>query len=122
VADYKSTAKTAEATIDGDWQISYKRQVELYQWLLRERGFPVADSAWFVYANGNSAAETFNARLEFRVTLLRHDGDTSWVAPALQDIKKLLESPAPPPPGEKCGHCKYLAAAEALHRNGEPQP
>ena len=115
VADYKATAKKDEATIDGEWQISYKRQVELYQWLLRERGFPVADTAWFVYANGNSAAEAFNARLEFRVTLLSHHGDTSWVVPVLESIKATLNSETLPPPGKKCTYCKYLAsAAQAL--------
>lgn len=111
VADYKATAKKDEATIDGEWQVSYKRQIELYQWLLSERGFSVSSTAWFVYANGNSQAPAFNARLEFRVTLLQHEGDTSWVVPALESIKTTLDSEIPPPPGEKCTHCKYLAAA-----------
>ena len=122
VADYKATAKKDEATIDGEWQVSYKRQVELYQWLLRERGFPVSNTAWFVYANGNSQAPSFDARLEFRVTLLRHEGDTSWIVPALESIKATLDSETPPPPGEKCAHCKYLAtASQALSpRNTAP--
>ena len=37
VVDYKSTAKAGEVNIDADWQISYKRQMEFYQWLLRRQ-------------------------------------------------------------------------------------
>ena len=35
VVDYKATAKDREVSIESDWQISYKRQMEVYQWLLR---------------------------------------------------------------------------------------
>jgi RecB family exonuclease len=35
VVDYKSTSKEEKVTLDADWQISYKRQMEIYQWLLR---------------------------------------------------------------------------------------
>jgi len=30
VVDYKATAKDKEVSIDADWQISYKRQLEVY--------------------------------------------------------------------------------------------
>ena len=33
VVDYKATSKDGEVSIDADWQISYKRQMEIYQWL-----------------------------------------------------------------------------------------
>ena len=52
VGDYKATSKKDEVTLDADWQGSYKRQVEFYQWPLRGRGLEVSDRAWFVYANG----------------------------------------------------------------------
>ena len=43
VVDYKSTAKDTEVTLDADWQIGYKRQMEIYQWLFRKNGFKVSD-------------------------------------------------------------------------------
>lgn len=43
VVDYKATAKAGEVGLDADWQINYKRQVEVYQWLLRGNGLRVAD-------------------------------------------------------------------------------
>jgi CRISPR/Cas system-associated exonuclease Cas4 (RecB family) len=52
VVDYKATAKATEVSLDADWQSSYKRQMEVYQWLLRQNGFSVNDTGYFVYANG----------------------------------------------------------------------
>ena len=45
VVDYKATSKNGEVGLDADWQVSYKRQVEFYQWLLRGQGLTVADRA-----------------------------------------------------------------------------
>jgi hypothetical protein len=39
VVDYKATSKSSEVSLDADWQIAYKRQVEFYQWLFRQNGF-----------------------------------------------------------------------------------
>ena len=36
VVDYKATSKLEDVSIDADWQISYKRQMEFYQYLLRK--------------------------------------------------------------------------------------
>ena len=52
VVDYKATSKTSEVNLDADWQISYKRQMEFYQWLLRRQGLNVSARGWFVYCNG----------------------------------------------------------------------
>ena len=52
VVDYKSTAKNGEVSLNADWQISYKRQMEIYQWLLRQNGLDVDPTGWFVYCNG----------------------------------------------------------------------
>ena len=52
VVDYKATSKNGEVSLDADWQISYKRQMEFYQWLLRKNGFKVSNDGYFVYCNG----------------------------------------------------------------------
>ena len=48
VVDYKATSKSSEVSIDSEWQISYKRQMEVYQCLLRQNGFKVSDTGYFV--------------------------------------------------------------------------
>jgi len=41
IVDYKATSKAGEVTLDADWQIAYKRQMEFYQWLLRHSRIPL---------------------------------------------------------------------------------
>ncbi|MBN2307064.1 PD-(D/E)XK nuclease family protein [Candidatus Peregrinibacteria bacterium] len=112
VADYKATSKAEEITaLDKDWQDGYKRQSEVYQWLLRQNGFKVSDTAYFVYANGDTEKEAFNNRLEFDTRLIPYTGDDSWVEPTLKKIKECLDSDEIPESGEDCDSCAYREAA-----------
>ena len=45
VVDYKATSKNSEVNLDAEWQIGYKRQMEFYQYLLRNNGFKVSDTS-----------------------------------------------------------------------------
>jgi len=115
VADYKCTAKKDDVnSMEGGWGPGYKRQAEIYQWILRKKGFDVAPTAWFVYANGCSDKAMFGEKLEFRMTMIRHEGETEWVDGTLRQIKALLEAPQAPERSETCGHCKFLAKIKEL--------
>jgi hypothetical protein len=111
VVDYKATAKSRDVSIDSDWQISYKRQVEVYQWLVRQNGLPVSDTAYFVYTNGRMDLEGFYDKVEFKTKLIPYKGDTAWVEPALTAMKSCMEGDMPPVGvhimGGPCGFCTY---------------
>jgi hypothetical protein len=111
VADYKATAKDREVSIDSDWQISYKRQMEVYQWLLRQNGLKVSDTGYFVYTNGRLDMDGFFDRVEFRTKLIPYKGDDSWVEPTLGKLKACLEGDMPPvgtaAMGGTCEFCAY---------------
>jgi hypothetical protein len=111
VADYKSTSKSGEVSIEGEWQRAYKRQMEFYQWLLRRQGLAVARRGWFVYANGRRDLPAFGERLEFRVKLIPYDGDDAWVEPALAEIRRTLDAAEPPAPGDGCEFCAFATRA-----------
>jgi len=111
VADYKATSKAGEVGIDADWQQSYKRQMEFYQWLLRSRGHKVAKRGWFVYCNGRRDTAAFDARLEFTVRLLPYEGDDGWVEDTLHGIREALSAAEPPKPGAECVYCEYVSRA-----------
>lgn len=113
VADYKATSKAGEVGIDADWQMSYKRQMEFYQWLLRGRGFKVARRGWFVYCNGRRDTAAFDARLEFTIRLLPYEGDDAWIEETLRAIRETLSAAAPPKPGAECEYCEYVSRAAA---------
>ena len=115
VADYKATAKDREVSISSDWQISYKRQVEVYQWLLRQNGLRVSDTAYFVYTNGRMDLDAFNSRLEFKTKVIPYKGNDSWVEPTLQAMKACMDSDTMPAVGDHImgGPCEFCTYAKA---------
>lgn len=110
VVDYKATSKDEEVTLDADWQDGYKRQMEVYQWLLRSNGFDVSDTGYFVYANGRKDKDTFEGKLEFRVNIIPYTGNDSWIEDTLLDIKKCLDNDSVPEAHHDCDYCKYKDA------------
>lgn len=111
VVDYKATSKDQQITeLDQEWHDGYKRQVEVYQWLLRQNGFKVSDTAYFVYANASKDKEAFDGQLEFEVTLVPYKGDASWVDATLQEIKACLDSAELPEASSECDYCRYREA------------
>lgn len=114
VVDYKATAKREEITeLNKDWHKSYKRQMEIYQWLLRQNGYKVSDTGYFVYCNGKADKKAFDAKLEFDVTLIAYTGDDSWIEETIFDIHKCLNSDDIPEAGPDCDYCGYIKAIKA---------
>ncbi|MBP9669202.1 MAG: PD-(D/E)XK nuclease family protein [Candidatus Pacebacteria bacterium] len=108
VVDYKSTSKDEKIeALDQAWHAGYKRQMAVYQWLLRQNGFTVSETGYFVYANASKDREAFDGVLEFEVTLVPHTGNTDWIEPALHNIKACVESELIPNAGEQCDYCTY---------------
>lgn len=114
IVDYKSTSKTTEVNLDADWQIGYKRQMEVYQWLMRHNGFSVSDTGYFVYCNGKQDAEAFDAKLEFDIKVIPYKGDDSWVEGTLFDIQRCLLSEEIPDSGDDCDYCTYIHSASEV--------
>lgn len=111
IVDYKSTAKTGEVTLDAPWQVSYKRQMEIYQWLFRKNGFSVSPIGYFVYCNGNVAKDTFSAMLEFSIKILPYHGDDSWVEASIRDAHACFLADALPSASATCNFCSYRRKA-----------
>jgi len=112
IVDYKATSKKQDiVSLDEEWQIGYKRQMEIYQWLFRRNGFAVSDTGYFVYCNGNSDAKAFDGKLEFDVNLIPYTGNDAWVEPAIMDAHACLQSTAIPQPGAECDYCAYRKSA-----------
>lgn len=116
IVDYKATSKEEEVTLDADWQIGYKRQIEIYQWLFRKNGFKVSDTGYFVYCNGDTDKEAFDAKLEFVIKLIPYVGNTDWVEEMIKKAVECLKSDVLPESGEDCDFCKYRAAVSELEK------
>jgi CRISPR/Cas system-associated exonuclease Cas4 (RecB family) len=131
VVDYKATAKDKEVSISAGWQISYKRQMEVYQWLLRKNDLPVNNIGYFVYTNGRLDLDGFFNKVEFRTKLIPYTGDDSWVEPTIIKMKACMDGDMPPMGdsimGGECEFCAYarerskltIAAIQAKTRAGK---
>jgi len=114
IVDYKSTAKESEVNLDADWQIGYKRQMEIYQWLFHKNGFKVSQIGYFVYANGTIDRKAFDGKLEFKVSILPYKADFGWLEDALKELKNCLDSDKLPKSNPDCDYCRYRASASKL--------
>lgn len=115
VVDYKATAKSEPVTeLNDDWHEGYKRQMEVYQWLLRRNGLTVSDTGYFVYCTGRPDAKAFDARIEFDVHLIPYTGSDAWVEGVLDKIKKTLDAKKIPAAGKDCDYCAYRQAIHGL--------
>jgi hypothetical protein len=115
IVDYKSTSKDQEVTLDAPWQIGYKRQMEIYQWLFRKNNFKVSPISYFVYCNGKTDVEAFDGKLEFSIKLIPYEGKDNWVEPTIIRLKSCLDEDSIPNPGDDCDFCKYRYAVRDIH-------
>jgi CRISPR/Cas system-associated exonuclease Cas4 (RecB family) len=110
VVDYKATSTEKEISLDEEYRQAYKNQMEVYQWLLRRKGFSVSNTSYFVYCNGDSSKERFDGKLEFSISLIPYVGNDSWVEHTLLDIRQCLESDEFPKRSTRCDFCQYRMA------------
>jgi hypothetical protein len=95
--------------------------MEIYQWLLRQNDLTVADTGYFVYANGRLDMDGFFNKIEFKTKLIPYTGKTDWIEPTLAKMKACLEGEMPPMGqsimGGECEHCAYARSRTALTLN-----
>jgi len=101
VVDYK-----ASGAKEGELYDSYKRQMEIYQWLLRQNGFKVLSRGYFVYCRVNKDEGFDNGKLSFNIKVQPYDGDASWVEDKIIEAKKILDGPIPQA-SPTCVYCRY---------------
>jgi len=112
VVDYKSTAQMSStpAPLDEsfiappedpnkiDYKAGYRRQMEMYQWILRRKGFSVSNTGYFLYVDGQHVNESgmidpedsSKAWMRFNTAIIPFVGDDSWVEDALVRAKQSL--------------------------------
>jgi hypothetical protein len=110
VVDYKATGRPEAVTSlpEGGFNDSYRRQLEIYQWLLRKNGFEVSDTAYWLYTTATQKQDGFNNALQFESHLVSHQGDTNWIGVTLDSIYRNLNEPEVAGPSDDCDLCRYF--------------
>ena len=121
VADVKATSKNnfdwAETFNKYEYPKAYKRQLEMYQWLLKKNGFKVAEEAYLLYFNAKKNEEFFNNKLNFEVHLVKIICSSDWVERKVEETVNLLRSDLFPKASSNCEVCNYLRKRWTLSNN-----
>ena len=120
IVDYKSTSQKTEGrqiTLDGLWRAGIKRQMDVYVWILRRKGFDVSDIGFFLYCDGDRFTDyTFLseeiANMQFKITWLPYKVNLSWIEPCLEKIKECILQPECPVHSEGCEYEAFLKAVK----------
>ena len=122
IVDYKATAKKKfNPNFNTGWEVCYKRQLEIYQWLFRKNNYNVSDIGYIIYANGKSDENEFNCNLTFEEHLFPLVCNTVWIDKIIQEIYECLNSENLPKSGggwngEGCEQCAYKKQLAGLMR------
>jgi len=114
VVDYKATSRAEPVTElgEGGFYDGYRRQMEIYQWLLRKNGFKVSSTGYWLYETATKKADSFDGVLHFEAALIAYEGNTDWIEPTLAEMKEALDYVELPWSGDDCDLCRF-----ALERN-----
>lgn len=117
VVDYKATGSNQHQIYDG-----YKRQMEIYQWLVGANGHVVSPTGYFVFARADKSGGFGNgtAILPFNIFVEPLSGDSSWVEEALMNARAIYDFAFPPEPAEDCEHCNYRMNAAKIAAKTAP--
>jgi len=107
VVDYKATGANEYKIYD-----SYKRQMEVYQWLLMQNKYRVLKTGYFLFAKVNKDNGFSEGKLSFDLALEPLEGDSSWVEDASLGAKKILGTAIPSSSAE-CPYCKFVSGSSA---------
>lgn len=120
VVDYKATAKDEpKKELNDGWDNAYRKQMEIYQWLLRKNNLKVSDTGYFVYCTGRANQPAFDKVIEFDVVLIPYTGNDSWVEKTIFEIKDCLERDVIPESGAECEYCMWFnARSNAENKTG----
>ena len=110
--DYKSTSKKDDPSIDGGFGDAYKRQMEIYQWLLRKNGLIVSNTGYFLYVNGDKTTEFYDQSLvgnmQFKTSLIEYVGNDDWVEGVIDQALICISGERVPDSNLDCDLCRYF--------------
>jgi len=130
IVDYKSTAQMSSepAPLDQtfiapptdpkkrDYKASYRRQMEMYQWILRRKGYEVSEIGYFVYVDGQHVGESgmidrsdsSQAWMRFKTAVIPYIGNDQWVEKCLMSAKSILTEKNSPKHSAECEYGSFI--------------
>ena len=111
IVDYKSQASSyeveTESYLSSAYHEGYKIQMDFYAFLLKEMGFSVCKTSYFLVCNADRSAEGFFGKLDFSETLIPYNWNADWMPTELDKMLNVLNSNKLPFSNESCENCAY---------------
>lgn len=101
VVDYKSTGSNKHQIYP-----EYKRQMEIYQWLLAKNNYKVSETGYFLFAKVNKEGGFNAGKLSFDLFIEPQKGNISWVENSVFEAKKILDGSVPQH-NSNCSYCQF---------------
>ena len=121
IVDYKSQANSREVEpisyLSNAYHEGYKIQMEFYAYLLKEMGFDVCKTSYFLVCNADRNAEGFYGKLDFSETLIPYDWNIDWIPEKLEKMLETLNSTEIPNSNESCMNCAYSRQRSVFDEN-----
>ena len=118
VADYKAQSSKydveRESYLASRYHQGYKTQMDIYVHILRKMGFEVSNTTYFMVCNGIKTKNSFDAKMNFTITLIDYESNTSWIEDKIIEMKGTLESKETPSRNPYCENCAYLEQGAKL--------
>lgn len=110
VVDYKSSG-SKEITIYGD----YQRQMDVYNWILKQKGYETYPEAFFVFYQVQKDENGFNNVLRFKEQVKPVKVNMEWVGGAFEKAVETARQDEPPIASgnseKHCDHCHFVETA-----------
>lgn len=113
--DYKATSVSTVPTLDR--RDAYRRQLDVYGWLLSHNGFDLAREGYVVFANADRDRASFHRTLHCTLSIATHVLDLRWIDDALLAVRECLEGDVLPPSTTNCVWCAYRRDARGAERS-----
>ena len=110
-------------SLDDAWKGSYKRQMDLYIWIMRRIEMDVSDTGYFLYCDGDRFGDRpflgkTDANMRFKMSLLPYTAQQEWIEPTLKRIHETLNASIIPEHDATCEHGAFLAACAEVPVQG----
>jgi hypothetical protein len=113
VVDYKSSG-SKEITIYDD----YQKQMDVYSWILKENGYEIYPSAFFVFYQVQKDENGFNNVMRFKEQVRSVKVNMEWVGPTFEAAVELARQDSSPSESgnaqKHCDHCHFVKMSGQL--------
>tara|TARA_B100000686_G_scaffold268331_2_gene283804 strand:+ start:1475 stop:2245 length:771 start_codon:yes stop_codon:yes gene_type:complete len=118
IVDYKSTSQKSpgkKITLDDWWKAAYRRQMDLYIWIMKRLGPNTSEIGYFLYCDGDRFTDKpfLNDKIgvmNFKVSLIPYKSDLCWIESTLQKIKLTLNAEQCPNHSKSCEYGAFIDA------------